>query len=77
MGSAAPASAQTATVPSFEVLAGVNAALHVADMVGTGYTLTRPAPTFRAREASPYLRPLEEHPVALTTANGAFCVAEV
>ena len=77
IGSAAPASAQTAAVPSFEVLAGVNAVLHVADMVGTGYTLTRPAPAFHAREASPYLRPLEGRPVVLAAASGALCVAEV
>ena len=76
IGSAAPASAQTAAVPSFEVLAGVNAVLHVADMVGTGYTLTRPAPAFHAREASPYLRPLEGRPVVLAAASGALCVAE-
>ena len=77
IGIAAPAASQPPGVQSFDVLAGVNAVLHVADMVGTGYTLTHPAPTFRARESSPYLRPLESRPAALAAASGALCVVEV
>jgi hypothetical protein len=78
---AAPATAQTsaptAPISSFEVLAGVHAVLHIADMISTSYTLTHPAPAFRAHEANPYLRPFEGRPAVLAAVSGACSVAEV